>query len=343
MNESLSIPQPSLSRRRFLNFLTGSAVAITAGATLYPISRVFVPPNSIKGDGRVLAKDALGTPIPTSQLLAEPPGTRALVAGLDNEPTYLTLTTTGQIEDRGIVDNCTHLGCTFPWNGAADQFQCPCHGSRFAADGAVMRGPADRPLKLVHVLVEGEQIWILPWTELDPRTDDRPWWVKADAFHDHPTPKNLMQYTLQISEQLSVAMIQPTPDQIQDAAQLGFKSVLNLRSPQEDGFLINESQLVQSAGMNYANLTIDPANLSETTAEQVLTIMDQLSNPILLHCKGGLRSGAMALLYEAVRQQWTTDQLLTQVHKLDLPLAEHPQLLHFIQDYVDAQPVVTVA
>jgi cytochrome b6-f complex iron-sulfur subunit len=123
-----------------------------------------------------LPRIKLGNPIPVSQLLANPPGSRALIAGLAGEPTYLTVTEANTLDAIGIVDNCTHLGCTFPWNGVEQQFQCPCHGSRFASDGSVVRGPADRPLKLVHVLVEGEAIWISPWTQTDPRTGTQPWW-----------------------------------------------------------------------------------------------------------------------------------------------------------------------
>ena len=40
---------------------------------------------------------------------------------------------------------CTHLGCTVK---ATEQgFSCPCHGSRFGREGAVLKGPAPRALK----------------------------------------------------------------------------------------------------------------------------------------------------------------------------------------------------
>ncbi|MEX2420990.1 MAG: universal stress protein, partial [Actinomycetota bacterium] len=42
---------------------------------------------------------------------------------------------------------CTHTGCTVKWDAAEDGWLCPCHGSRFAPTGAVVHGPAERPLE----------------------------------------------------------------------------------------------------------------------------------------------------------------------------------------------------
>jgi len=56
-----------------------------------------------------------------------------------------------------ISARCTHLGCTVQLKQAAEtagamEFHCPCHGSKFRADGANFAGPAPRPLD--HFILE---------------------------------------------------------------------------------------------------------------------------------------------------------------------------------------------
>jgi Rieske Fe-S protein len=49
---------------------------------------------------------------------------------------------------------CTHAGCTVNNLNPDHQLDCPCHGSRFAADGSVNGGPARQPLRGVQLKLE---------------------------------------------------------------------------------------------------------------------------------------------------------------------------------------------
>ena len=59
-------------------------------------------------------------------------------------------------------DTCTHRGCSLA-KGKLDgtTVTCPCHGSQFdVTSGAVVRGPAQQPVRSRSVQVDGENLFV---------------------------------------------------------------------------------------------------------------------------------------------------------------------------------------
>jgi nitrite reductase/ring-hydroxylating ferredoxin subunit len=54
----------------------------------------------------------------------------------------------GELHEMSAV--CPHLGCVVSWNKTEKTWDCPCHGSRFAATGEVINGPANRALSPIR-------------------------------------------------------------------------------------------------------------------------------------------------------------------------------------------------
>jgi Rieske Fe-S protein len=129
--------------------LLGLGVALGAGIAGYVVAR-----NSPAARGKGLTTAANGYGAAPTQ------GRR--LAGLAQVPVgggliVLTRGSNGTVHAFSAV--CTHQGCTVSSvrNGVIG---CPCHGSRFDAQtGAVLAGPAPRPLPPIAVVVRGGEIY----------------------------------------------------------------------------------------------------------------------------------------------------------------------------------------
>ena len=122
-------PNTPVTRRDFLNLLTRGSLALSGllgvGMALKYLGFQNEPEAQTRFD--------LG---PAENF---PPGSSTPVP----QANAVVLHKTGELTALSLV--CTHLGCIVQPKEAG--YACPCHGSRFGADGQVQRGPASRPLQ----------------------------------------------------------------------------------------------------------------------------------------------------------------------------------------------------
>lgn len=124
-----------------------------------------------------------------------------------------------------------------------------------------------------------------------------------------------MNHAVEISQELTV-IGQVQLEQLQQAVEEGFQSVLNLRSPDELGFLKNEQELAESLGLHYVNIPLKLEALHETVITEILQTLEQLPKPVVVHCAAGMRSMAISLLSIAIQQGLTAEQTLAKARKL---------------------------
>jgi menaquinol-cytochrome c reductase iron-sulfur subunit len=150
--------KPEVSRRAFyVGTIYAIWAAITAALGLPALVYLLLPPKAKKESDWVEVGDVAKLPAGTPTELTF---RRNRVDGWKVTSEKSTAWVV-KAADNSIVafgPQCTHLGCAYHWEQPRNQFICPCHTSLFGMDGAVMSGPAPRPLDRYDVRVEGQKL-----------------------------------------------------------------------------------------------------------------------------------------------------------------------------------------
>ncbi|MBD2212861.1 hypothetical protein H6G27_23735 [Nostoc linckia FACHB-104] len=120
-----------------------------------------------------------------------------------------------------------------------------------------------------------------------------------------------------INNELTIAG-QINSEELKKLADEGYKSVLNLRSPDEIGFQSSEQFYTQLLGLHYANLPIKITEINPSITTQVFKTISELPKPTLIHCDSSVRAIAMVLMYLATRQGMSLEQAFKQAENLGL-------------------------
>lgn len=131
--------------------------AIAAALTVPAMTYIFASPKSRKRNGWIDAGDISAIPINSPE---EVVFRRTRVDGWKvlSERSTAWVIRKSEKDVVALAPQCTHLGCAYHWASEKKEFECPCHTSAFSIDGAVLTGPAPRPLDRFQVKLEGKRL-----------------------------------------------------------------------------------------------------------------------------------------------------------------------------------------
>ena len=130
----------------------------------------------------------------------------------------------------------------------------------------------------------------------------------------------------------TVACAGATPAEAMPALkQLGFASVINFRTAEEEGANIGASRAAaEQAGLTYVHIPFR-APTPETTEEFLAAIADTANQPAYIHCASANRVGAMWFIKRVTQDGWNADRAMTEAEAIGL---RSERLKEFAVDYV---------
>lgn len=148
------------TRRSYLWWLVGLCTAGVGAALSVPLVRFALYPLRVRTTevqwsdiGPASDFASLTQPVQRSVSVSQVDGWRQTVS---DKVVYVTKSPSGTLEVLSAV--CPHLGCSVQWRGPKGEFECPCHGASFKADGTRTGGPAPRGMDALQTQIQNGRL-----------------------------------------------------------------------------------------------------------------------------------------------------------------------------------------
>lgn len=121
--------------------------------------------------------------------------------------------------------------------------------------------------------------------------------------------KDIYNYLLYHEKLTSSGM--PTTEQMKSVAEAGVELIINLAPHDVPNAIPNETELVESLGMEYINI---PVNWGTPTKDGLNIFMDAMDankdRKIHVHCEANFRASAFIAIYRILRLGWEAEKAL---------------------------------
>ena len=131
---------------------------------------------------------------------------------------------------------------------------------------------------------------------------------------------------------------QPSEDDLNELAEKGYKTIINLRTEQEEDQPLNpgaEGELVRAKGLEYRSIPVSMDTMEPALVDKFRSDLANLPSPAFVHCRSGQRAGAFVMMDQACRNNMSGADLLNQAKQMGFE-CDQPELKQFVCHYVDS-------
>jgi uncharacterized protein (TIGR01244 family) len=147
-----------------------------------------------------------------------------------------------------------------------------------------------------------------------------------------------MSQHMQINERITVGG-QPSEDELKQLAADGFKTIVNLRTKNEEGLRLSpdaEGEQVRELGMEYVHFPVSRDQMSPELEDEFRQRLPSFTPPVFVHCGSGKRAGAFVVMDKAIKEGWSGEDTLRQAEEMGFE-CKVPEIKEFVKSYVDSR------